>query len=68
VVNQASNEIVATGETNHVVCDRMGRPKSLPEKYRKYFPLRGARSSRQQRGGTDSGKIPDSSLQHRYSE
>jgi acyl-CoA thioester hydrolase len=67
VVNQASNEVVCTGETNHVVCDRLGRPKSLPEKYRKYFPLPGARSSRQ-RGAADSGKILDSSLQHRYSE
>ena len=31
-------ELIATGETVHVVCDRTGRPKSLPEKYRKYFP------------------------------
>ncbi|HVB59460.1 MAG TPA: thioesterase family protein [Candidatus Acidoferrales bacterium] len=36
--NQASGELIATGETLHVICDRLGRPKSLPEKYRKYFP------------------------------
>lgn len=30
-------ELIATGETVHVVCDRTGRPKSLPEKYKKYF-------------------------------
>jgi acyl-CoA thioester hydrolase len=36
--NHASGELVATGETLHVVCDRQGRPKSLPEKYRQYFP------------------------------
>ena len=30
--------VIATGETVHVICDRTGRPKSLPEKYRKYFP------------------------------
>lgn len=30
-------ELIATGETLHVVCDRTGRPKSLPEKYKKYF-------------------------------
>ena len=36
ILNQA-NELIATGETFHVICDRMGRPKSLPEKYRKYF-------------------------------
>jgi len=38
VFNQSSGELIATGETNHVICDRLGRPKSLPAKYRKYFP------------------------------
>jgi len=33
-----SGELIATGETTHVICDRRGRPKSLPEKYRKFFP------------------------------
>ncbi len=33
-----TNELIATGETLHVICDRFGRPKSLPEKYKKYFP------------------------------
>lgn len=37
IVNQASSELIATGETTHVICDSQGRPKSLPEKYRKYF-------------------------------
>jgi acyl-CoA thioester hydrolase len=35
---QDSDTLLATGETLHVICDRLGRPKSLPEKYRKYFP------------------------------
>jgi len=35
---QDSDALLATGETLHVICDRLGRPKSLPEKYRKYFP------------------------------
>jgi acyl-CoA thioester hydrolase len=39
VINDATGELLATGETLHVVCDRAGRPKALPEKYRKYFPL-----------------------------
>ena len=30
-------ELIATGETLHVICDRNGRPKSLPDKYKKYF-------------------------------
>jgi acyl-CoA thioester hydrolase len=38
ILKHGSNEIMATGETVHVICDRMGRPKSLPEKYRKFFP------------------------------
>ncbi len=38
IVNHASGELLATGETLHVICDSKGRPKSLPEKYRKYFP------------------------------
>ena len=37
VRNQESGELIATGETTHVICDRRGRPKSLPEKYRRYF-------------------------------
>jgi acyl-CoA thioester hydrolase len=38
ITNQVSGELLATGDTMHVICDRLGRPKSLPEKYRKYFP------------------------------
>jgi acyl-CoA thioester hydrolase len=37
IVDQASGETIATGETVHVICDKLGRPKSIPEKYRKYF-------------------------------
>jgi len=39
ILHQASGELIATGETLHVVCDRLGKPKSLPEKYRQYFPV-----------------------------
>ena len=44
ILRQDSGELIATGETLHVICDRLGRPKSLPEKYHKYFPtdVRGA--------------------------
>jgi acyl-CoA thioester hydrolase len=38
IVNQQSGDVIATGETTHVICDRQGRPRSLPEKYHKYFP------------------------------
>jgi acyl-CoA thioester hydrolase len=37
IVDQATRELIATAETVHVICDRMGRPRSLPEKYAKYF-------------------------------
>jgi acyl-CoA thioester hydrolase len=49
ILNQASGEVIATGETMHVICDRQGRPKSLPEKYRKYFAA----------GHTDGSAHPD---------
>ncbi len=42
ILNDATGELLATGETLHVICDRQGRPKALPEKYRKYFPLSAA--------------------------
>lgn len=44
IVHQESGELLATGDTMHVICDRLGRPKSLPEKYRKYFPTAKATS------------------------
>ena len=37
VLLQPADDLLATGQTTHVICDRQGRPKSLPEKYRKYF-------------------------------
>jgi acyl-CoA thioester hydrolase len=39
IIRQDSRDVIATGETLHVFCDRQGKPKSLPEKYRKYFPV-----------------------------
>jgi len=39
ILNDGTGELLATGETLHVVCDKYGRPKLLPEKYRKFFPL-----------------------------
>jgi acyl-CoA thioester hydrolase len=39
VFKDAPRVLLATGDTLHVICDGHGRPKSLPEKYRKYFPL-----------------------------
>ena len=39
VLNDSTDDLIATGETLHVICDSKGRPKTLPEKYRKYFPI-----------------------------
>jgi acyl-CoA thioester hydrolase len=33
-----ADELIATGETLHVFCNRLGHAKSLPEKYHEYFP------------------------------
>ena len=45
IYNQMSDELLAEGETVHVVTDRDGRPRSLPEKYRELLmagtPARG---------------------------
>jgi acyl-CoA thioesterase FadM len=39
-VSNASGELLATGQTVHVVCDKLGRSKSLPDLYRKVFGVR----------------------------
>ena len=46
ILHQTSGELIATGETLHVICDRLGKPKSLPEKYRQHFQA-GGRSTQQ---------------------
>ena len=33
VVRDRDSALLATGETLHVICDKNGRPKNLPEKY-----------------------------------
>jgi acyl-CoA thioester hydrolase len=33
----ADNELLATGETRHIVCGSNGKPKMLPQKYRARF-------------------------------
>lgn len=40
ILRHDGGEMLATGETLHVICNREGRPKSLPEKYRPFFPLK----------------------------
>ena len=39
VLHDETGELLATGETAHVMCDSKGRPKSLPERYRQYFNI-----------------------------
>ncbi len=45
IFRQGSGDQLATGETLHVICDRLGQPKSLPDKYRKYFVPSGPEAS-----------------------
>jgi acyl-CoA thioester hydrolase len=47
LVHDETGELLATGETIHVVCDGNGRPKALPEKYHRYFEYEIARPSSQ---------------------
>jgi acyl-CoA thioester hydrolase len=37
ILHDETQELLATGETIHVVCNSKGRPKPLPQKYRRYF-------------------------------
>jgi acyl-CoA thioester hydrolase len=37
IYRQATDELLAEGETVHVITDRDGHPRSLPEKYRELF-------------------------------
>ncbi len=37
VYRQASDELLAEGETVHVITDRAGHPRALPEKYQELF-------------------------------
>jgi acyl-CoA thioester hydrolase len=34
---EADEQLLATGETTHIICGRNGKPKLLPQKYRKIF-------------------------------
>ena len=52
VFHQGSGELVAAGETLHVICDRRGRPKSLPLKYRGYFSAAASTESKSLGGRT----------------
>jgi acyl-CoA thioester hydrolase len=38
ILRDEDGEMLATGETLHIICNGEGRPKSLPEKYRQLFP------------------------------
>lgn len=40
ILRDEDGEMLAQGETLHIICNREGRPKSLPEKYRQLFPLK----------------------------
>ena len=43
IFRDEDNQLLATGETKHVICGSNGRPKLLPEKYRARFAQISAR-------------------------
>jgi len=49
ILRDDNAELLATGETVHIICNREGRPKSLPEKYRQHFPLKAPADSKSSR-------------------
>jgi len=50
ILHDETRELLATGETIHVVCGSNGRPKSLPDKYRRYFDFSVSEESPTQTG------------------
>ena len=50
IIHQQTGETIATGETTHVICNRLGQTKSLPAKYRKYFPAQREQAPRETAG------------------
>ena len=48
ILRHESGEVLATGETVHIICNGDGRPKSLPEKYRRLFPLQSQRETKRE--------------------
>jgi acyl-CoA thioester hydrolase len=41
VFRDADSELLATGDTTHIICGRNGRPKLLPQKYRELLAALG---------------------------
>jgi len=39
ILRQPEGTLLATGETTHVITDRTGRPRTLPDRYRALFSL-----------------------------
>src|SRR6202790_5483394 len=39
VLHDETGELLASGETVHVVCDSHGKPKTIPDKYRHFFDV-----------------------------
>ena len=58
IYRQTTDELLAEGETVHVITDREGHPRSLPEKYRELFvagpkePVYGMRDSGHGKGSS----------------
>ena len=46
VLNHETGDLLATGGTTHVFCDHNGRPKTLPEQYRKHFVVQDLETSK----------------------
>jgi acyl-CoA thioester hydrolase len=57
IFNNSTGELLATGETFHVVCNRQGRPKALGKQYRKLFATQESGAT-----GSDETDNPESEI------
>ena len=46
LIREGDEQLLATGETKHVICGKNGRPKSLPEKYRAALAVPGSAAAK----------------------
>ncbi|CDM64302.1 acyl-CoA thioesterase [Pyrinomonas methylaliphatogenes] len=63
IVRASDGQIIAEGETGHVVTDREGRVRTLPESYRALLssPPQGALTATQGRSARAAGRVPEGS-------
>jgi hypothetical protein len=59
IIRAATGQIIAEGETGHVVTDREGRVRSMPEEYRVLLSTPAEDDIHSSQLPTRAGRVPD---------